>query len=724
MYDAGEGGDGECAKRCLGSSSAPPAVLTENSVPPPPGPGTRASCGPRGSRGRAAARPAGNRGKENADAAAAKKARRVPPVGGGGELKTVIQAPAAERRMLPLRRRGGAGEVAGDAEAARSRPIKVFVRLRPMSREEEEAGSRCCVEIVGETDVCLRLREDAAETDELPQERARGRRLRFDYAFPESATQAQVYATSTADLVEGVLHGRNGIVFCYGATGAGKTYTMLGTMENPGVIVLAIDDLFFKMTQRSHGSNHSVLLSYLEVNNEMVRDLLSPGIPLLLREDKRKQKEVFFLVLLTIEQTRQTMFRNYCSKVVVEYGSMYEGNMVKTVGKLCLVDLAGSETAHASNQHTQRFDEGAHYNYSLLAANSCVDALDGEMHMKFHDSKLIQILKDSLGGSCNTVMIANISSSNISLTETQKTLHWARHAMEIKPKALITVNEDVRISDCRTDQAKLVPEFQKENNELQRKAKTKAYSAGEEETLNVPDSETVQAKPAPELEKESIVAAANNKELQMKVETLEAKIESIDAAAQAQGCGRLLQLKHLANESEIDKEASMQKEQRDVAVSYMGTHISLLPENILQKIFLHLPSFATLVRSACTCRAWHVAVASLEFRRSFCALHQAPLLGLFFNVRHPNRHSFPSFVPTNYHDQDLAAAVRGGDFFLTCMQRQASEAPCWDVVDCRGGYVLLVDWDKNLLAVVNPLMPERRHSINACSMDATFEGHW
>lgn len=91
----------------------------------------------------------------------------------------------------------------------------------------------------------------------------------------------------TGDLVEAVLDGRNGSVFCYGATGAGKTYTMLGTVENPGVMVLAIKDLFAKVRQRSLDGNHVVHLSYLEVYNETVRDLLSPGRPLILREDKQ-----------------------------------------------------------------------------------------------------------------------------------------------------------------------------------------------------------------------------------------------------------------------------------------------------------------------------------------------------------------------------------------------------------------------------------------------------
>jgi len=116
----------------------------------------------------------------------------------------------------------------------------------------------------------------------------------------------------TAGLVEGVVQGRNGTVFCYGATGAGKTYTMLGTMESPGVMVLAIKDLFSKVRQRSYDGNHSIQLSYLEIYNETVRDLLSPGRPLHLREDKQVHefncltmlsKQILFSELIIISES-------------------------------------------------------------------------------------------------------------------------------------------------------------------------------------------------------------------------------------------------------------------------------------------------------------------------------------------------------------------------------------------------------------------------------------
>ncbi|GMJ14017.1 hypothetical protein like AT1G18550 [Hibiscus trionum] len=366
--------------------------------------------------------------------------------------------------------------------------ILVFVRLRPMSKKEKEVGSRCCVKIVNKKDVYLT--EFGNENDYLRLKRLKGRHFTFDASFPDSSAQCEVYTTTTAELVEAVLQGRNGSVFCYGATGAGKTYTMLGTIDNPGVMVLAIKDLFAKIRQRSFDGNHVVHLSYLEVYNETVRDLLSPGRPLVLREDKQgiaaagltqyraySTDEVMALLQRgnqnrTTEPTRanETSSRSHAIlQVVVEYrvkdASM---NVINRVGKLSLIDLAGSERALATDQRTLRSLEGANINRSLLALSSCINALvEHKKHIPYRNSKLTQLLKDSLGGACNTVMIANISPSNVSFGETQNTLHWADRAKEIRTKTC-EANEDVlELPETRTaDQTKLVLELQKENREL------------------------------------------------------------------------------------------------------------------------------------------------------------------------------------------------------------------------------------------------------------------
>ncbi|KAI8528724.1 hypothetical protein RHMOL_Rhmol12G0169600 [Rhododendron molle] len=356
------------------------------------------------------------------------------------------------------------GEIGGGSR------ILVFVRLRPMGKKERESGSRCCVRIVNRRDIYLT--EFATENDYLRLKRLRGRHFTFDASFPDSTTQLEVYSTTTAELVEAVLEGRNGSVFCYGATGAGKTYTMLGTVENPGVMVLAMKDLFNKIRQRSCDGNHVVHLSYLEVYNETVRDLLSPGRPLVLREDKQ------VMALLqqgnqnrTTEPTRanETSSRSHAIlQVMVEYRVKdASNNVVNRVGKLSLIDLAGSERALATDQRTLRSLEGANINKSLLALSSCINALvEGKKHIPFRNSKLTQLLKDSLGGACNTVMIANISPSNHSFGETQNTLHWADRAKEIRTKAYEANEEILQLPESGTDQAKLLLELQKENRDL------------------------------------------------------------------------------------------------------------------------------------------------------------------------------------------------------------------------------------------------------------------
>ncbi|MCO5592865.1 hypothetical protein L7F22_046869 [Adiantum nelumboides] len=364
--------------------------------------------------------------------------------------------------------------------------IMVYVRMRPLSKAEKDAGARSCVRVVNKQDVYLA--EFASETDYLRLKRLKGRHFVFDAAFPDVTGQQEVYNSSAADLVEGVLQGRNGSVFCYGATGAGKTHTMLGSTQNPGVMVLALKDLFAKLRQRSREGDYFVRLSYLEVYNESVRDLLSPGRPLVLREDSKQgtvaaglthyqaysADEVMALLHQgnqnrTTEPTRvnETSSRSHAIlQVTVEYKVQHDSHYVCRTGKLSLIDLAGSERALATDQRTIRSLEGANINRSLLALSSCINALvEGKRHIPFRNSKLTQLLKDSLGGACRTSMIANISPSNLSFGETQNTLHWADRAKQIRTKAC-DANEEVQVPESESDQAKLLLEVQKENQQL------------------------------------------------------------------------------------------------------------------------------------------------------------------------------------------------------------------------------------------------------------------
>ncbi|CAN6208384.1 unnamed protein product [Urochloa humidicola] len=152
------------------------------------------------------------------------------------------------------------------------------------------------------------------------------------------------------------------------------------------------------------------------------------------------------------------------------------------------------------------------------------------------------------------------------------------------------------------------------------------------------------------------------------------------------------------------------------------TTAASLSDDVLLDIFMRLPSLATLVRAALTCRAWRRAVASSrDFRRLFQQTHPAPQLGLFFDppgagaVETPVAIPvFPSFVPAPGADMDQAAAVRGGDFFLTSLQQRQGAFHGWDIHDCRGGYILVGNNDQKTMAVLNPMARRSELFFDLC----------
>ncbi len=312
------------------------------------------------------------------------------------------------------------------------------------------------------------LREPMAENDYLARLRVRERRWAYDAAFGPASSQTDVYAASAAPLVEAVADGRgNATCFCYGATGAGKTHTMLGTPEQPGVMVQALADLFARLEGEAGAE---VKLAYLEIYNENVRDLLAgaPGAggaalgaakpTLELREDPLVGVTVAGLTYLTansadevmallqrgngLRVTEPTRCNATSSRSHAVLQVLVRRAHFAHTAKLSLIDLAGSERALATDARTARSAEGACINKSLLALSSCIHALvEGRRHVPFRNSRLTQLLKDSLGGGCRTAMIANVSPAAASWNESQNTLHWADRAKEIRtaPGAFIDV---------------------------------------------------------------------------------------------------------------------------------------------------------------------------------------------------------------------------------------------------------------------------------------------
>lgn len=343
----------------------------------------------------------------------------------------------------------------------------VCLRIRPMNEDEILIGATHIAHKVEDRMVVLMDPMEDPE-DILRANRSREKTFVFDTTFDGTCTQKDVYESTTQFLIDNVITGYNATVFAYGATGAGKTYTMLGTDDDPGIMVRALNDLFFSMEKTSDDMKYKVTMSYLEIYNEMIRDLLNPSSGILdLREDAKGGTQVAGLTKIKARSTdevmrllmqgnqertqeptaaNQTSSRSHAVlQVTVRQQNRVRNTMQEIrTGKLFMIDLAGSERAANTLNRGKRMVEGAHINRSLLALGNCINALtdkNGKGYVNYRDSKLTRLLKDALGGNCKTVMIAHISPASIHFEESRNTLVYADRAKHIKTKVRRNVTD-------------------------------------------------------------------------------------------------------------------------------------------------------------------------------------------------------------------------------------------------------------------------------------------
>ncbi|KAF4467693.1 kinesin family member 18 19 [Fusarium albosuccineum] len=298
----------------------------------------------------------------------------------------------------------------------------------------------------------------------------------FDRVFDENTTQSDVYEGTTRNLLDSVLDGYNATVFAYGATGCGKTHTITGTSQQPGIIFMTMQELFEKIDERSQDKVTEVTLSYLEIYNETIRDLLVPGgskTGLMLREDSNQTvtvsgltshhpkdvQEVMDIIVQgneyrTVSPTMANATSSRSHAVlqinIAQKDRNADVSEPHTMATLSIIDLAGSERASVTKNRGERLTEGANINKSLLALGSCINALcdrRGKAHVPYRNSKLTRLLKFSLGGNCKTVMIVCVSPSSAHFDETQNTLRYANRAKNIQTKVtrnVFNVNRHVK----------------------------------------------------------------------------------------------------------------------------------------------------------------------------------------------------------------------------------------------------------------------------------------
>lgn len=323
-------------------------------------------------------------------------------------------------------------------------------------------------------------------------------RFVFDRLFDVDSTQREVYESTMIPLLDSVLDGFNGTVFAYGATGCGKTYTISGSPENPGIIFQAMQELFTRIENLKDTKHFELTLSYLEIYNESIRDLLRPETSskkLVILEDSnesirvsnlshhnpRKVEDVMDLVIKgNMNRTTSATDANEVSSRshavlqihIMQHNRTADLKADHTFATLSIIDLAGSERAATTKNRGNRLYEGASINRSLLALGNCINALclnDGTRrtcHVPYRDSKLTRLLKFSLGGNCKTVMIVCISPSSTHYDETLNTLKYANRAKDIKTK----VSRNNQTLDRHVSSyLKMISEQKQEIDELRRR---------------------------------------------------------------------------------------------------------------------------------------------------------------------------------------------------------------------------------------------------------------
>ncbi|KFO09825.1 Kinesin-like KIF18B, partial [Balearica regulorum gibbericeps] len=314
-----------------------------------------------------------------------------------------------------------------------------------------------------------------------PKHQGKDLKFVFDRVFGEGATQEEVFQHTTQEVLDSVLNGYNCSVFAYGATGAGKTYTMLGSEKSPGIMYLTMMELYKRIEARKEEKSCEVLVSYQEVYNEQIHDLLEPKGPLTIREDPEKGVVVQglsfhqpasaeqLLEMLANGNKNRTQHPTDANATSSRSHAVFQiyvkqqdriGGLTGDlqVAKMSLIDLAGSERASVANTKGERLREGANINRSLLALinviNALADAKSKKTHIPYRDSKLTRLLKDSIGSNCRTIMIAAVSPSVLSYEDTYNTLKYASRAKEIK----LSLKSNVLSFDCHVSKYAVICE--------------------------------------------------------------------------------------------------------------------------------------------------------------------------------------------------------------------------------------------------------------------------
>ncbi|KNE57035.1 hypothetical protein AMAG_02795 [Allomyces macrogynus ATCC 38327] len=356
---------------------------------------------------------------------------------------------------------GASSSSSSSSSGGKARRVRVALRVRPRKTTEQ--------------DECLALVPETASV-QIPGRDGQWQEFQLDNVYGPDSTQRSIFDTNVRPMLDEALTGVNATIFAYGMTGSGKTFTIEGTAEHPGIV---INTVMYLLAKRTHANDFTFSVSFFEIYCENVIDLLAAARPtssgatapsgnqsasgqgslngsgsksLDIRTGEHGEILVVGLQSVTVGEYAdfQRAYRKAAenrsvaatnlnerssrSHLVIQIHLKRKRGPGKTGlrSKINLVDLAGSENNRRTGNTGQQLKESGAINTSLFTLGKVVDALnEGLPRVPYRESKMTRILQDSLGGKASALIIANVAGSKQFATETLSTLQFATKSRRI-----------------------------------------------------------------------------------------------------------------------------------------------------------------------------------------------------------------------------------------------------------------------------------------------------
>ena len=394
-------------------------------------------------------------------------------------------------------------------EIKKNRNINVYIRMRPLLKYEDEIFWK--INEVKDTIYSNDYNSFSEDDNYEFSTKGKGKIFNLDYSpkifyfdkiyTPKTESQI-IYKEICQNIIKNFINGLNGSIFMYGQTTSGKTFTMLGTPNNPGILPCSLNDIFIMMNENSNimeNIKFNIYCCYIEIYNEKVNDLLNNtnSTNLKLIDDKKYGTIVAGAKRVKIKnfeegiaikdygeenrKYRETLLNEYSSRshcvfqiYLEQFHFDEEGNNIKNIYSILnLIDLAGSERINEKEKKLDNIEETGYINKSLFVLANIINKLvesssssfNKNIYIPYRDSKLTRLLSQSLGGNSLTTILCTISPAKINYNQTLSTLRFASRAkfVKLEPKKNEILNDKSDIFYYQKEIQKLKEQLRNRN---------------------------------------------------------------------------------------------------------------------------------------------------------------------------------------------------------------------------------------------------------------------